>query len=404
MNLNKFLLFAGITSATVGLAFWIAGLRAPERAVEKTPAFPGLIDRVNEVARVELRGGGKETVIVKSGSQWVVANRGNYPAQFEKVKPLVVGVAQLEILEQKTSNPELYAKLGVEDLTAKDAVSHQVSLLDTGGKTVAALLVGKEPANLGVQAPDALYIRRAGEAQALLVLGRVKAETDPAAWVDTKLADVVSSRIKEAVVKPAAGEAITISKAKAGDKAFTLAGVPKGMKVKSQGVVESLATALQDLHFEDVVAEADAKFPDKPAQVSYKTFDGLVAKATVALVNARTHVRFEFAFDPAGIPPASNKPKPAAKEAKSGENAAKPSVAEEAKRLNDLVHGWVYILPEFKGELFRKTLADLVSSAKEDKLHPPPELAPGAGLAVPESALVPPAAAAPERARSSKKK
>jgi hypothetical protein len=401
MNLKKFLLFAVITLATVGLAFWIAGLRAPERSVEKTPAFPGLIDHINDVVRVELRGGGKETVIAQKDGRWAVANRGHYPAQFEKVKPLVVGIAQLEVLEQKTSNPELYPKLGVEDITAKDAASRQVSLLDAGGKTLAALLVGKQPANLGVQAPDALYIRRAGEPQALLVQGRVKAEADPSAWVDTKLADIASTRIKEAVVKPAAGETISIGKAKAEDKAFALANVPKGKKVKSQGVVESLATALQDLNFEDVVAEADAKFPDKPAQVSYKTFDGLVAKATVALINGRTHARFEFAFDPAIAKPASDKSKQAPKP---GDKPlpAKESVADEAKRLNALAQGWVYVLPEFKGELFRKTLADLVSSAKEDKSQAQPGAMPGAEPAAP--ALVPGAAPLPERAKAAKKK
>ncbi len=367
MNLKRFLIFGAVTVTTVALALWIAGLRAPERAIEKTPAFPGLMDRVNDIARVEIRGSGKETAIAKTGEKWVVANRGNYPAQFEKIKPLVIGIAQLEILEQKTSNPELYAKLGVEDMTAKDAASRQVSLQDAGGKTIAALLVGKEPGNLGVQAPDALYIRRLGEAPALLVQGRVKADADPANWVDTKLADIASTRIKELVLTPVDGTPVVIRKGKPEDKTFTLAAVPKGMKVKSQGVVESLATLLQDFNFEDVMAETEAKLPDKLAKASYKTFDGLVTTIMAVAVNARTHARFEFSFDPAAAKKPANPPKPEDKKA-----PPKPSVADEAKRLQDLTRGWVYVLPEFKGELLRKTFADLVASAKEDK---PPKAA-----------------------------
>ena len=43
-------------------------------------------------------------------------NLANFPVTLDKIKRVIVGVAQLETIEPKTKNPDLHGELGLNDI------------------------------------------------------------------------------------------------------------------------------------------------------------------------------------------------------------------------------------------------------------------------------------------------
>jgi len=73
-----------------------------------------------------------------------VKEAGRYPAQFNKIKQAAVTVTDLKILATRTKKPELYAKLGAEDLTEEGVGSKLFTLKNNSDNSLASLIVDKE--------------------------------------------------------------------------------------------------------------------------------------------------------------------------------------------------------------------------------------------------------------------
>ena len=84
------------------------------------------------------------------GGHWVVVEKGNYPADEARMRRLLLGLADLTLVEPKTERPELFARLDLDD--PSNGKSTLVALQDRTGKTVAELIVGKtRPDRLGTR-------------------------------------------------------------------------------------------------------------------------------------------------------------------------------------------------------------------------------------------------------------
>jgi hypothetical protein len=382
------------TVLAVAAAMFVSKQRAPESELAQSALFPGLAEHVNDVARIEVKSKEKKTTVRKDGEGWVIEDRGGYPALFDKVKAAVVAVADLEVLEPKTSNKELYPRLGVEGIDAEASSSVLVSLADGQSKPLAALLVGK-PRTGG---PLGTYVRRPDEPQAWLVRGAVEISADPVEWMERELLNIAPERIREITIEKAGDKPVRVFKKEPKDKDFVLADLPKGTKLKSQLTLNGLANALEQLRLDDVKKRAGFELPKGHTVTTLRGFDGLVAVVRSAVIDDKTHAVFEFSYDaaaaaekvsspapgpapdqasaaagakkPAGAP-AAEKPAeaPAATPAAPPDSPksdvpvppepAKPSVADEVATLNAKVAEWVYLLPSYKAELLAEGLSDL---------------------------------------------
>ena len=68
----------------------------------------------------------------------------NYPVPLDKIKKLIVGVAQLETIEPKTKNPYLHGTLGLNSIESQKESANYVSLINKDSNVVASVLVGKD--------------------------------------------------------------------------------------------------------------------------------------------------------------------------------------------------------------------------------------------------------------------
>ena len=361
---KKLLVIFAMATLLAGIAAWyITKSRVPETEIQATPLFPDLINRVNDIVRIEIKARDQATALSKQGEGWVIENKSRYPASFEKIRGMVIAVAGLEVLEGKTKNKELYPRLGVEDIETEGAASHQVLFFAEQEQPLVSLIVGKERATPSGRYVPALYVRKAGEEQALLVKGQLMVPEEPVDWAARELLNIEAKRIREISIEPPGQSPLRIHRKSPDAGDFTLDNSPEGSKLKSQTVLNSLASALEFLQFDDIVARSEFTPPPNPTITTLRAFDGLVTKVTVAQANDKPHASFEFAYDAkaAAQQPKSEQADPSVKAEK------RPSVEEEVAKLNEKARDWVYVLPTYKANLLTKTLNDLTALKEEPK-------------------------------------
>ena len=349
-------LFAIITLLFVIAAWFSVSQRTPGTTVEKAPLYPELAGKIQDVARVEIKSAEESTVLSAKGDQWVLENRGGYPAFFSRIKPLVIAISKLEIREAKTANPDLYSRLQVEDVSAEKAKSNLVTLLDAEGKTLASLLIGKERVNRTDGSTNSLYVRKAGEEQSYLAKGAIMLSANPADWLENSLIDLSSDRLKSITIDHGGDKTVQAIREEKGSENYQLQNIPEGFKVKSQATMNSLASAVEELHFDDVNNAADFKWPAETLVTEYETFDGLVASIKSAKIEDQTWAEFSFKF--------IGKEEPV-KPTEDDQNQM-PSVKQQAEMLNAKTEGWVYALPKFKAKMLTRSLDKLINESSDE--------------------------------------
>jgi hypothetical protein len=382
MKDRPFLILA-VTTVILVIAAWVATVqRLPETVLERRILYPDLLAGINDVARLEISSKDEHTTLRQEDGRWIIENRGGYPAMFEEIKRTLVNVADLKVREGKTSKPELYSKLSVEDLDQPDAQSIRLTLQDDAGEVLADLLVGKQPTSTANRDLASLYVRPVGQKQALLVDGELRVSADPSDWLDNNLLNIDASRLATMRIKHPTGEEVVIEKPDPVATDYDLAGIPEGKEVKSKSLLNSQMTVLSDLRFDDVFPAADLDFPESTAiQSRLQAFDGLIVKVETADTDVGTLSRFSFSAEP-GL----QRDTESSQDGERGIEDKHKSVADEVSELNERVSGWLYKLPEFQVKKLSRTTDELLkdesqaptaatpSSLEQDPQQQPPHL------------------------------
>ena len=163
-------------------------------------------------------------------------------------------------------------------------------------------------------------------------------------WLDGNLIELARERFASARLEAPDGATVEVTRADAGQKDFTLAGVPEGQKIKSAGSVNAVAWTLERLRFDDVTSADRVEFATAAAgSATFTGFDGLTVRLILAAADDATWVRIEASAD----------------------DDAKPEVHEEAAVIRARTDGWAFRLPEPKVEQLRTRLADLIEAKQE---------------------------------------
>jgi len=276
-----------------------------------------------------------------------VTERAGYRADEAKLGKLVRAIADAEIVEEKTSNPERYTALGVEDTNGQDAKGVRVEL--SGPAKPVNLIIG----NAGAGA-SSRYVRRAGEKQSWLIDQALDAPSAPEAWLAKEFLDIESGRLQSATVTVKGAKPYTAAKGSRDDANFGIEKLPKGKSSRSASVANGIETALSALTLTDVQAK-DAFGPEPPADhARFATFDGLVVEVDGWKRDDRRFIALKSSFDEAQgkrfeTGAAEGEAKPAA-----------PDVEEEAKSLAAKTAGWVYEIPGYRYESLFKPIEELL--------------------------------------------
>ena len=311
------------------------------------PVFPGLIDRVNDVASMVVEFGRGKVTLERGKSGWTVKESDDYPARAVKVRQVILGIAELKLLEPKTAKKENLAKLDLQEPDAKDARSKRVKLFDGAGKPMADIIVGRRRQALPGTTLGGIYLRRPGETQAWLAQGGPEVSDERRDWLERTIIDIDGKRVKRVVIRHPDGETVTISKAAPEAENFTLENVPAGKDPIGPAGINYVGGALHFLELDDG-GKAKAPF-DAASTVTadFTTFDGLTVQALVTERNGKKWVRLD-------VSPVAGAP-----ERKDG-----PPAAEEAKKIAERINGWVYRISDYAASNLTKRMQNLVEDKK----------------------------------------
>lgn len=351
-------LLVGLVAAAllaVGGAYiaWRSATPEAPAAVAGQRVFPDLAAKGDALAAIVVTRPDGSFRVVRQGDRWVVPDKSSYPASADRVGRLLIGLSELRLLERKSSSPDLYPSMEVEDPTAPGAKSVQVTLEDSGGAPLLSVIVGKQRMGRGPNG-DSVFIRRSGEGQALLAQGRLLVERDPAQWLDRSIADVRRERVREVAIDGDPG--VRVTRASVDDKDFTLADIPPDRKPKSSWDVNNVAGLFESLELDDVAPLSAIGDLGAAPRATLVTFDGLRVTAAFVERDGATWVHLQSAFE-------APQAEVAAKEG--GPLKSADAVAREAATINDRAAAWVYKLPAYKAEALRRTLNDLTEEKKE---------------------------------------
>jgi hypothetical protein len=318
MNRQRFIALMVAALVAIAGAMYLSTQRNLPRDPHGMALLPSLAGELNSVSALTVRKGASPPVTVhKQGEQWTVAERADYPADVPKLKKLLLALSDAKIREEKTSNPDSYAIIGVEDPSQPGATGTQIELTAQNGKL--ALIVGKS-------AGEGTFVRRAGEKTSYIVEPGISVEAEPRYWIDTRLLDIPTDKIQSIESKPASGAAFSVHRvaasqpkptdnksgspsstasaansspanpppanpppALAADK-FVLEGVPSGRQAADSQTLAPSPAHFSNLSVEDVVPAGDIDF-SKPSIVTVTLADGGVITFTGAVIGDKRWIK-----------------------------------------------------------------------------------------------------------------
>ena len=373
-----------ITVVLIGTAVLVS--QQKETALPQTgqPVFPGLMSKINEVSELVVNAQSKTMTIVRDGELWSVKEKHHYPANMGKIREALIGLGELNFLEAKTKNPELYEKLGLEDVDAEGSISMRVTLKDSAGTTLAEVIVGKQHPSKGNPSQDEVYVRKPGNPQTWLTIGKLSIEKIPSEWLDKDFLEVEPKRVRRVHITHPDNTILVLEKENPDDLDFKVTNLPEGEEIQSQFAVNNIVSTVTSLSLDDVQPNSEISFEDESVvTATFETFDGLEGTVKLFQKEEKNYVIVSAAFNADLI--WKSEPEEASEPEKpvEGENAQdkdnneivetpkseKPKVKPEAEvkaeieSLNKKVADWVYILPKFRADTILKKPEDLIKKS-----------------------------------------
>jgi len=394
MQQKNLLFLSVVTVAALAVAaLALRGKDGGSAATGRARLFPELSAHINEVAEVKIEKGKASATLKKENGQWKLADRGGYPAQFEKVKELAVRIADLEIDEAKTAKKANHAQLAVEwphtpvagqeegSEASEGEEAALVTMKDASGKELAALVVGKSEWQ---GSKSKVYARRASEDQVYLCAPRGTLEVAPEAkgWIEPKFIELANDRVQDVTIEHADGERVEIGRSAENHTQFKLKNIPPGETERYEGIANGVAQALgYGLQLEDVRPASEVDFSKEPvAKTRFRCVDGLELLVETAKLDDKVWVRISASFTPPPEPPAPSESadspaadpaaeKPAdAPAAEVKPEAEKKDIAKEAADLNQRLAPWAFEVGSYKTDVLARHMKDLLAEPT-----PPPE-------------------------------
>ena len=332
------LLFAALAILAVVVAVVLRGTQTGSR--DQGLLFPGLKEQLNGIQRIVVTGPGNTPIatLERGAENWTVVERSNYAADVGRIRRNLLALAEARIVEEKTSNPDFYDRLGVQDVSAATAKGMLLTLTGAG-KPVSAI-IGQAPSG----STNQTYARRAGEPMSWLVTGQFDLGKTGGEWLDRSLTDIPAGRIQSVTITHPGLETLRISRdpetgksaASEGMVEFLVADVPTGRELSYPGVANGVAGVLAELQLDDAQPrEVLGDSPGKPVVARFVTTDGLAVETSAWRLPDST--RFTFIA--------------------SGDGDA----AKEAAAINARLGGWVYTVPSYKAEQLTRRLQELLA-------------------------------------------
>jgi hypothetical protein len=295
--------------------------------------LPDLKAGLNDVEKITITAGGGRVVatLERGETQWTLAERSGYAADVGKIRRNLIALADAKIVEKKTSNPEFYERLGVQDISDPDAGGVLLEFQSSGQAAAGPerLIIGET----GVRG-DMAYIRRTGQTQSFLVSADLDVSTKTIDWLARNTVDIAARDVRAVTISHPDGETLRIEKSAPEEAEFAVLGIPEGRALAYATIANQIGGTLASLQLDDVVPAAEVDRSGlEPVVTRFETFDGLVLEVRTYTIDSDLKIEFR-------------------------------AIADEprARELNEKLSPWLYTIPSYKSEQLVKRMDDLLES------------------------------------------
>jgi hypothetical protein len=291
MSRQRFALLLIAALIVISGAFYLSMQRNASHETQGVALLPSLAADLNAVSAVIIRKGSANPTLTvhKTGDQWSVAERADYPADVAKLRKLLLSLRDAKIVEEKTSDPARFVEIGVQDPLDPGAAGAELTVVSPNDKR--SVIIGK-PVGEGN------FVRLAGENRSYSVEPAISFETEPRFWIDSRLIDVPVALIQGIDFKPATGAAFAVHRLNPADNTFNLDGVPAGRKALDGHALAPAPTTFTALTAEDVAPSGDIDFA-KSSQVVVTLTDGNLITLTGTAIADKHWIQVKSSKDTA---------------------------------------------------------------------------------------------------------
>ena len=364
---------------------------------------------LNAVAAVTVKGPDESVTLKKGENIWLVENRFNYPASFSLLTDIVNNLKDAAIGRSFKADEETLSRLSLQHPDKKEKAAEQrgvqVILQDKDRKVLADVMVGKARPEGGH------YLMLAKEPTVYLVDKTFKTLNKKLAdWLDKELTEEINAAdIEKVVCRDSEKILYTFKRPEKGKDAEFEGTVPEGKKLKNAKVNEVFG-ALSYFRIDDIAdpaKKAEETGLDKALCFEFYLFDGTVYKAypgkELTEDKEKSYFKAEVAYlapekkaeekkeEPDKADKKEEKTQPPEKTQKPEEKPkTEADVSADAKKLNEKISPWIYVISKWKREKFVANTDDFF---EEVKAAPKPEAKEGVmtpPVPVPAAEIQPP--------------
>lgn len=299
MRRSTLAILLGLTLLLAAVGAWLVADKLAQTRADLSGQLmlPGLKARLNDVSEIDVAGAeGRFTLKRVGANHWVMAEKGDYPADFGKVQRLLLALADLRAIEPKTARPDRFHFIDVEDI-GPGTRGLQLTVKGPDGGAFGDMIFGKPSSVMGAAKVPRFFVRPAGQPQSWEAEADVRLERDAAQWLERDLVVISPDRFRAASVT-IDGAAARVSRARPGD-AFTLDGLDAGSEQLKAARVNALSVAASYLALEDVQPADKAPAGTPLGRVVFETFDGIVLTLDLISIDGQGWARIDAAFDAA---------------------------------------------------------------------------------------------------------
>ncbi len=330
-------------------AYYFSTANKSINSVEKigTAFIPGLLAKLNDVATIEITKANDQVLatLLKNEDSWVVKEKKQFPADITKIRASLLAIAEAKILEQKTSNPDLYAKLGVEDVANKDAQG--IKAVIQYGDNKGEIIVG----NPGPQINKTRYVRHANNTTSWLIDRKIDLNYDSAHWLRKDILSVEPDEMREVVIELADGSKLEIKNTNLEENKFEVTNLsdPESQVVDAE--IHQVTNALSSFQLLDIAAD-NSIFVEgqKKLEASYRLKSGIVIDIDAYEVDQEHFVALNIYGE------------------KIDDQAIDESVKKKIEQLQAKTTGWIYKIPNVTYDSMNKSESDVLAIT-EDQLN-----------------------------------
>lgn len=200
--------------------------------------------------------GGKLTLLQKDNN-WLILEKDHYPVLPLRIKELLFGLADLKIIDSKTTNPDNFAAIDLQDL-ASGSNTIKISLFNKEHEEIDSIYLGKREfiASPNADYHNYIFVRRPSEKQTWLVAGNLPERFEFKDLVNQPLINLDLNQIVGLkLVKTKDPKNIINIKRNSANGELKLLDLPKGYKLKDQYLLDSMLQQFTYLNYDDVIKD-----------------------------------------------------------------------------------------------------------------------------------------------------